>query len=181
MEQQACCTKNNRTNNYRLVPLLLPITYESADIMKTLILPRKYTSTHNDETRQVFVSIGHEYNKYLLDTEEVKNVESQVLGYWTLSKKNTNKYEIHLKVLVSTEKNPQAEIRNKVFCEELGYVLEGIAFAEISLLTRYPKLGNARIYIHFKSPDPKYERTEYWHKLAYWLPKSTKKSLYNKD
>ena len=169
--------ETNKVNKYRLQPLLLPITYESADIMKEMSLPRKYTSTHDDEKRQVYISIGHEYNKYLLDTEEVRNVESQVVGFW---KVKDNKYEIHLRVLVSTEKNPDAEIRNKVFTKELGYVLEGIAFSEIPLLLQNPKLGNARIYIHFESTDPKYKRTEYWRKLAYWLPKSVKKQLYRK-
>jgi len=172
-----CCTEENRVNKYKLQPLLLPITYGSADIMRKLSLPRKYTSIHNDDTREVFISIGHEYNKLLLDTDEAKNVQSQVIGYWKL---NDDKYEIHLRVLVSTEQNPQSEIRNKIFCEELGYVLEGIAYAEIPLLNRNPRLGNTPIYIHFKSMDPKYNRTEYWHKLAYWLPKPIKNELYKK-
>lgn len=165
MSKQVCCSKENRINNHRLQPLLLPITYEDKGIMTNLSLPRKYTSTHNDETREVYVSIGHDYNNFLLNTDEVKNVESQVIGQW---KKNGNKYEIHLMVLVSTEKNPQAEIRNKIFCEELGYVLEGIAFAETPLLSKKPKLGRTKIYVHFKSNDPKYNRTEYWHRLSYW-------------
>lgn len=169
MQQSQCCNKSNRTNNHELQPLLLPIIYESSDTTKHLSLPRKYTSTHNDDTRQVYIGIGHEYNEYLLDTDEVKNVESQVIGYWKYNKKSL-KYEIHLRVIVSTDKNPQSEMRNKIFCKELGYVLQGIAYAEIPLLTRYPKLGNTRIYIHFKSIDPEYNRIEYWHKLDYWLP-----------
>lgn len=155
----------NRSNQHRLNPLLLPITYESADIITNFSLPRKYTSTHNDVTREIYMSIGQKYNKLLLDSEEAVKFETQVVGKWV---KKDNKYEIHLEVLVSTEKNPQAQIRNKIFCAELGPVLEGIALAETALLQSHPKYGNARIFVHFKSIDKKYDRVEYWHRLKYW-------------
>jgi len=84
---------------------------------------------HNDDTKEVFISIGKEYNKYLLNSEEAKTVQSEIIGYWTCDKKNTNKYEIHLTAFVSTEENPQAPIRNKIICQELGSVLERILFS----------------------------------------------------
>jgi len=52
----------------------------------------------------------------------------------------------------------------------MGVVLESVAFAETALLKLHPELGNAKIFIHFHSSDPKYKRTEYWNKLAYWSP-----------
>lgn len=60
---------------------------------------------------------------------------------------------------VSTEKNPQAEIR-----KELG--------AETTLLKLHPELGSTKIFVHFKFIDPNYNRTEYWNRLAYWQIKS---------
>lgn len=159
------CSKENKKNTHRLKPLLAPITYECSDIITKFSLPRKYTNTHNDETAEIYLSVGREYNKILLSSEEAVKVQSQVVGKWV---KVGDKYEIHFKVLVSTEKNPQAFIRNKIFCEELAPVLEGFALAETALLKLYPCLGNTKIFVHFKSIDKAYDRVEYWHKLKYW-------------
>jgi hypothetical protein len=161
-----CCSKENKKNKNRLNPLLLPIFYESKEIITNFSLPRKYTSTHDDETKQIFMGIGKNYNQILLSSDEVVKVESQVVGKWI---KKNGKYQIHLTVLVSTEQNPQPFFRNKVFCEEMSPVLEGIAFAETALLNLHPKLGRTKIFIHFKSIDPKYDRVEYWKRLNYWV------------
>jgi hypothetical protein len=159
------CTELNRTNQNRLNPLLLPIIYESADIITSLSLPRKYTSSHNDTTQQIFISIGHNYNQSLLNNDESLNTQSQVIGEWL---EINGKLAIQLEVLVSTEKNPNAAIRNTIFCNELGVVLEGIAFAETGLLKLHPHLASTKIFIKFHSIDPNYDRTEYWHRLGYW-------------
>ena len=111
------------------------------------------------------MGIGKNYNKILLSSEEVVKVQSQVVGKWI---KKNGKYRIMLTVLVSTPENPQAFFRNKVFCEEMTPVLEGITFAETALLKLQPKLGRTKIFIHFKSIDPKYDRVEYWKRLNYW-------------
>jgi len=160
------CSKKNRQNSHRLNPLLFPITYESAEVINSLDLPRKYTSTHNDDTREIYLSIGHTYNDRLLSSEEAVKVESQIVGKWISKGK---KYEIHLEALVSTDKNPQSEIRNRIICSETSPVLEGIALAETCLLTLYPSLARTKIFIHFKSKDPKYNRIEYWGKLSRWM------------
>ena len=56
----------------------------------------------------------------------------------------------------------------KIFCAELGPVLEGIAFSETALLKAHHDLRNTKIYIHFKSIDKNYDRMEYWGKLKDW-------------
>lgn len=159
------CSKTNKKNTHRLNPLLFPIIYGSSDIITTLQLPRKYTSIHNDNTGEIFLSIDHTYNSKMLQSDEATKVQSQVVGKWV---KKNNKYEIHLRVIVSSQQNPQAFIRNKIFCEELGTVLEGIALAESSLLKSHPKLDRTKIFVHFKSIDSTYQRVEYWNRLGYW-------------
>ncbi len=166
MSDSICCTKDNRENKHRLNPLLLPITYESKDIITKLNLPRKYTSTHNDDTREIYLSIGHSYNERLLSSTEAVKVESQIIGEWI---KKKGKYEIRLVAYVSTKKNPQAEFRNKVICAEMSPVLEGIALAETCLLKMHPELIKTKIYIHFKSIDKRYDRVEYWGRLSRWI------------
>ena len=165
------CGEHDRTNQHRLNPLLFPITYETAEIITSLGSQRKYTSTHNDVTREIYLNIGTKYDKRLLDSEEVIKDQTQIVGKWVVK---DNKHEIHLKVLVNTEKNPQAQIRNEIFCRELGVVLEGIALAETGLLKIHQGLASTKIFIHFRSIDPKYNRVEYWHRLGYWTQDSIK-------
>jgi hypothetical protein len=164
-QQCIVCSKQDRRNQHRLDPLSCPITYSSNKIITSLRLPRKYTTTHNDDRSEIYVSIGSDYNQNLLNTDEVINLQTQVIGKWIQRK---HRYEIHLNVQVSTLKNPDAYLRNTIFCKELGLVLEGIALAETGLLHTHPKLAKTRIYIHFKSIEEKYRRIERWGRLGDW-------------
>jgi len=159
------CSKENKKNKHRLDTLKCPITYDSFKIVTHLGHERKYTSIHSDETGEIFISVGCRYNKAFLESEEATIVQSQVVGGWV---KRKGKYQIHLRVIVSSEKNPQVIIRNKIFCEELGPTLEGIALAEQGLLAKHPSLAKTKIYIHFESIDKAYDRVEEWHTLGYW-------------
>lgn len=165
METCMKCTSQNKKNNHRLDPLLCPITYENSSIITNFSLPRKYTNIHNDETREVLISVGKNYNKTMLSSPEAINVETQITGKWG---KKDGKYTILLEAIVSTNKNPQAQIRNIIICNELGLVLEAIALAETALLELNPKLAKTKIYVHFKSIDSKYDRIEYWGRLQRW-------------
>lgn len=166
------CPDKDRTNQDRLDPLLFPITYGSNQIITELSLPRRYTSIHNDQLKTIYLSIDHKYNKAMLESEEAVKVQSQVIGRW---EKKDGKYRILLTVIVSSPENPQAEIRNFIFCKELGPVLEGIALAESALLKLKPRLSKTKIYIKFKSIDPSYQRVEYWKTLGYWHDRKNKK------
>jgi hypothetical protein len=158
------CTTANKKNTHRLNPLLCPITYENADIITHFSLPRKYTNTHNDQTKEILISVGKNYNKIMLKSPESINNETQIIGKW-IKHKN---YKIILQAIVSIHKNPQANIRNQIICNELGLVLEAIALAETALLTLHPKLLKTKIYIQFVSTDQQYQRTEYWGRLGQW-------------
>lgn len=160
------CSADNKVNKRDLDPNYLPITYESLDTPSEFSLPRRYTSTHDDATKQIFVAVGKEYNQSLLATDEIKNFETQVLGSWHHSRKG---YKIIFTVWVSTKRNPRAEIRNRIFCSELNKVLQGVALAESSLLCKCSKLAKTPIYVRFMSfGDPNYTRTEKWGTLGYW-------------
>ena len=159
------CTKDDKINKHRLDANILNIVYESSNIITSLCLPRKYTTTHNDVPPLLYAAIGHNYNKRLLSSEEVINAETQIIGKWV---QKHNKYEIHFEAIISTEKNPQAEIRNIIICRELGVVLESVAFVETALLKLNPHLAKTKIFVHFKSIDQQYDRVEYWNTLGYW-------------
>lgn len=159
------CTPENRKNNHRLDPLLCPITYENSEIITNFSLPRKYTNIHNDQTSEILISVGENFNKIMLESPEAVKFETQIIGKW--SKKDC-KYKIILQAIISSEKNPQAQIRNTIICNELSLVLEAIALAETALLKLNPKLAKTKIYVNFKSIDPNYNRIEYWGRLGYW-------------
>lgn len=154
------CSETNRTNKHYLKPFSLSINYGSADIMTSLELPRRYTSAYRD------ISVGHEYNNKILQHGDIIKRQNQIVGEWI---KNNGKYEIHLNVIVSSDQNPDASTRNKTFCDKLSLTLESIAFAETALLKLHPSLASTRIYIRFHSLESKYNRTEYWHRLGYWV------------
>ena len=162
-ESCAHCGDKDRTNQHRLKPITLSVHYESPEIITTLDLPRKYTTAHRD------ISIGHDYNKKLLECEDIVKSETHIIGQWI---KNDSKYEIHLEVLVSTSKNLNAESRTRFFCDRIGLILEEIAFAETALLKLNPSLAGTKIFVHFKSLESKYNRVEYWHRLGYWTSDS---------
>ena len=162
------CSAKDRINHHELNPSMVDIVYESANTIFSFDLPRKYTSTHNDDPPTIYIGVGHKYIDRLLNTAEVIQEQTQILGKWV---EKNGKYEIHLKLFVSTKENPNAVIRNAIFCAELGSVLESIALAETTLLRLHPHLASTKIFVHFKSIDPKYDRIEYWHRLGHWAPK----------
>lgn len=172
MNECSSCNKNvtcdgsQKKNKHDLDPTMLNIVYDSKKESTIFSLPRKYTSTHNDSPPTLYLGIGKKYIDRLLDTEEVKKNQTQILGKW---KKEHEKYIIQLKVYVSTVTNPQTVIRNSIFCKELGLVLQSIAFAEIPILKEHPNLLKTNIYIKFISNVPEYNRTEKWGKLCDWV------------
>lgn len=162
MDKCIICDAKTRVNHHRLDSSLLPITYESSKIITSLSLPRKYTGIYNDNTKQLFINIGHNYDMKLINSD---TDQSRIIGKWV---KKHDRYQIYFTVLVSTKKNPDAKTRKQMFCSRLGLILEGFVFAETALLQSRPALGATKIFIYFKSNNQKYERTEYWHRLDYW-------------
>ena len=109
--------------------------------------------------------MGKKYNQDLLDTKEVKDVQSEVIGEWKKTKNGF--YQIHLKVRASTEENPNGRVRDAIFRRELPNVLHTIALAEAGLTTINPKLNRTRIYVTFESVDPVYyHKKEKWGRLG---------------
>lgn len=173
------CTDFERSNQHRLLSSSLPITYEPETITKHFSLPRRYTCVYKDNC--VSLSVAHNYDKKLFSSS---HDGSAIIGKWIKNVARSgsvdsdiknpraldDRYEIHLKVLVSTKRHPNAASRNKNICKNLGIVLESIAFAETTLLEKYPHLGNTRILVHFRSINEDYDRVENWHRLKYWLP-----------
>lgn len=166
MTNNACIEKRNQ---HKLVPGKTWISYETLKTPTQFSLPRVYTNIHDDDSAELFLFVGSEVNEDLLLRPSQLLTETHVLGKWKLNNKN-GKLEIHLRVIVSSQKNPQAEIRNRIFCAELSSVLEAIGLAEQGLLLKHPDFDQVKVFVKFESTDRRYSRTEYWGKLKRWLP-----------
>lgn len=50
-----------------MTTLNMPLYWESGCMITDLNLPRRYTSTHDDNKAELYLTVGHHYNKKQLD------------------------------------------------------------------------------------------------------------------
>lgn len=140
----------------KLKPEKLFVEYRQGISKDKPILKRLYTLTHSDETGELFLTIG---NKYAFD--KVSPMRDEVLGQWI---KYDNAYYFYVYLLIDGGKieADKAEIRDKIFRQELSLALEAIRYGDRGLFNAHPKLQNAPIIVFFNSSIEKYNRVERW-------------------
>lgn len=116
---------------------------------------RKYTLTHSDETGDLFLSIGEEY-----DYEKTNETRDEVFAEW--NKKDAVDV-LNVVLQVSVDSNiTKTVIRDKIFREELSLVLEAIMYGDRQFLKENSNLYDAPVIIKFKSEILKYNKVEQW-------------------
>ena len=139
----------------KLDPDKLSVEYKPGVTPFSPISPRRYTLTHSDETGELFLTIGPEY-----DYTNVNPMRDEVLGEWRYEGKE---YIFFGKVYVNGKFGPiQAGIRNRIFIRELPLALEAIRYGDRKFFNANPALKDAHIYIYFESSYPRYDREDYW-------------------
>ena len=139
----------------RLNPDKLSVKYLPGVTPIYPIIPRRYTLTHSDETGELFLTIGPEY-----DYSEITPMRDEVFAEWQYVKQQ---YIFYASVYVNGEFGPiQASIRNRIFIRELPLALESIRYGDRQFFYAHPCLKNAKIYIYFESSYPRFNRIEYW-------------------
>ncbi len=139
----------------RLDPNKLSVEYKPGVTSISPIIPRRYTLTHSDETGELFLTIGPEY-----DYSKVNPMRDEVLGKWRY---DDEQYLFFGKVYVNGKFGPiRAGIRNRIFIRELPLALEAIRSGDRKFFNAHPALKKAHIYIYFESSYPQYDRVEYW-------------------
>lgn len=115
-------------------------------------LPRKYTLTHSDETGEMFLSVGKDYN--------YNKSGDVVLGEWQL---NGGNYilKIHIEVDGGTGLT-QTVNRDKIFREKLPLALKAIVYGDRKFLNEQQMLMEAPVIVNFKSAIPEYNKEENW-------------------
>lgn len=114
---------------------------------------RKYTLTHSDNTGQLFLDIGADYNYEAIN----RQLRDEVLAEWQNNR-------LVGKVFVDGN-NPTIESAGKrfdVFKQELGTALKAIVFGDRSFYSNYPIILDAPIYIYFESQFPQTNRLFYY-------------------
>ncbi|HYE67903.1 MAG TPA: staygreen family protein [Anaerovoracaceae bacterium] len=138
----------------RLNPEKLYVKYGPGVTTTEPIIGRKYTLTHSDITADLFLTIGLEYAY-----DEINEMRDEVLAEWQIYEGNPYLYGY---VYVGQFGPAITAIRDTIFRRELPLALEAIRYGDSQFFMQYPQLDNAPIWICFDSPNPDYNKFEYW-------------------
>ncbi|MFC7686591.1 staygreen family protein [Ureibacillus sp. GCM10028918] len=131
------------------------------DLMVRFILPaspiepikeRKYTLTHSDETGQLFLDIGIDFNYEAINLA----LRDEVVAQW----QNDWQYCLMGKVYVDGGEYTEEEANKRYnqFIKHLDEALKAIVFGDRLFLSNYPLLLDAPIYIFFRSSYPQFRK-----------------------
>lgn len=116
---------------------------------------RKYTLTHSDETGELFLTIGNEYDNDSIDYK----VRDEVLGIWV----KKDKYYLLLSVqLDNGEGILNTTIRDKIFREELPIAIQAIICGDNLFIENNKELYDAKVLVKFNSGINEYNCVEDW-------------------
>lgn len=138
----------------KLNPEKLNIEFRDGVTATDPVIGRKYTLTHSDITADLFLTIGLTYA-----FDQITNMRDEVLAEWQEDNKAAF---LSVYIYVGQFGPIITKIRDTVFRRELPLALEAIVYGDSGLFNKYPQLKHAPIWIHFDSPDPEYEKFEYW-------------------
>lgn len=143
---------------FKFEPEKLRVNYKDGIGTKELISPRRYTLTHSDETAELFLSIGKNYDFDSIDYD----MRDEVLGTW---EKGDNYY-----ILITVEVDnigglPTTIIRDKIFREELPLALMAIVYGDNLFFENNKELYEAKVVVRFNSKIKEYDCVEEWGKI----------------
>lgn len=138
-------------------PAKLQTTFVSPATRTHPIIGRKYTLTHSDESGNLFLSVGTQFDYSSIN---VKN-RDEVFAEWIHER---GKIYFVGKVYVTGGEftDEIAKRRFMIFQKEMPLALTAIFYGDRFLLSNYPYLLYAPIYIQFQSSLPQYHRTIYF-------------------
>ena len=141
-----------------LNPEKLHVVYLSGATPEDLVLPRRYTLTHSDITRELFLSISSEYNTKQISKLYTRLMRDEVLA--ELSDEGDDPtFRIYCHIsggfVLGT-----ARWRYNIFQAELPLVLEAIRYGDRILFEKNPNLDNTPVHVHFKSNNRNFNKVE---------------------
>lgn len=138
---------------FKFQPEKLSVTYKDEIEIKDFLFPRKYTLTHSDESGELFLSIGKNYDLDKIDY----NIRDEVIGSW---EKDDKEYLLITLELDNGDDINNTITRDKIFREELGLALMAIVFGDNLLFENNKNLYEAPIRVKFNSKFSEYDSLE---------------------
>ena len=142
-------------------PEKLNVSYKDEIRTKTFLFPRKYTLTHSDESGELFLSIGKNY-----DFDQINyNIRDEVLGSW---EKDDKEY-----LLITLEVDNGDDIsntikRDKIFRQEIVLALMAIVYGDNLFFENNKELYEAPVRVKFNSKFSEYDTLEDWGMVKYY-------------
>ncbi len=118
---------------------------------------RKYTLTHSDNTGQLFLSIGCEYDYSTVNPHFRDEVQAEwipQMGEFTLFGR--------VYICGGEFDENYANVRFRIFQKEVELALKAIVYGDQTFYTFFPWLIDAPIYIHFESFYPQFNQVLYY-------------------
>ncbi|XAR55018.1 hypothetical protein NMG60_11030388 [Bertholletia excelsa] len=115
-------------------------------------LPRTYTLTHSDVTSKLTLAISQTVNNAQIEGWYNRLQRDEVVAEW---KKVKGKMSLHVHCHISG-------LRYFIFCKELPVVLKAFVHGDVNLLSNYPELQEALVWVYFHSSIPAFNRVECW-------------------
>jgi len=125
---------------------------------------RKYTLTHSDQTGELFLSIGNEYDYPSINM----HFRDEVIAEW---QPHMGEFTLCGKVYVDGGEFDEnySSIRYKIFKKELKLALSAIIYGDQILFSYFPWLLDAPIYIQFESTYAAYSQVLYYGTPRHYL------------
>ena len=143
---------------FKFQPSKLNVDYKGNVGTKEPMIPRKYTLTHSDETGELFLSIGNNY-----DLDKINyGIRDEVLGCW----EKDDKYYLFITLELDNGEDLTNTIkRDKIFREEILLALMAIVYGDSIFLENNRELYEAPVRVKFNSRISEYDTLEEWRKV----------------
>jgi len=124
---------------------------------------RKYTFTHSDDSAQLFLDIGTDFNYEAINDK----VRDEIITEW----QNDWQYRLLGRVYVDHGEYTlrEAQERYNRFKKQVMAALQSIVFGDRLFLSNYPLLLDAPIYIFFESNYPQFHKLYYYNCPKHYL------------
>lgn len=121
------------------------------------IMPRRYTLTHSDDTGDLFLTIGNEFDWTKINTK----MRDEVLGQWKIHG-GTLYFYVYIYIDQGEYDENTAAKRTEIFRRELPLALTAIRYGDSPLFNQYPYLDHVMVVVNFMSTYPQFSRQENW-------------------
>jgi len=144
----------------RLDPAKLHVRFSPGVTPDGLLAPRRYTLTHSDSTGDLFLTVAPEIDRKQISGFYTRIMRDEVTAEW---QEDPDGPALHLFCHVSGGLVfGGAGMRYGIFRSELGLVLEAFRFGDACLFEARPELDRAPIWVHFRSTNRRFDKTELW-------------------